>query len=133
GVNGISQTAGGGYGLVGNNPFGVNTVGVPGGAYSYSTGSTANGLSFSQTVTLGPNDSFFNVSVTLKNTTNTAMNKVVYATGVDPDPDIGFSGAYVTNNTITGSGASTAVSAYGTVSHETITLSNTSVGGATSV
>ncbi len=63
-------------------------------------GTSSNGLSVSQTYTIGANDLYFVNTIEVCNTTAATITDVAYALGFDPDNDAPNDGNYSTSNTI---------------------------------
>ncbi|MGD0828632.1 MAG: hypothetical protein ABSA09_11185 [Desulfobaccales bacterium] len=108
GVNGINL---GSAGYWDGNTFGMNTTNV-------STGSVQSSASFSfagastllliQTVHFLNNSKDISFTIEMQNLGGSTLNNIVYARGLDPDPDFIPYGNYSTNNSIAG-GVVTAV------------------------
>jgi len=79
--------------------------------------------SFSQVI-LAAADNKLTVTLNITNNTGKAVAGAMYSVGFDPDQDISVGGSYDTANTNLGTGAASAVSAWGYASGKKVTLAN---------
>lgn len=73
---------------------------------------TASGLQIDATHSVGINDQFMDVAVTLTNSTDSALSDVYYFRNVDPDNNFDTSGTFPTTNTIVSQGNDGSAQAY---------------------
>jgi hypothetical protein len=129
GVNGTYRTAGGFD--PGNNLFGTTTIdltpaaGLP---FVLTKDGTMDGLQFRQVISFDADSRSIHATLTFKNISESRIDNVVYAVGLDPDQDVTYpeSEAFDTDNLIRGQGAAAAVTAIGPGNGYGITLANTS-------
>ena len=90
-----------GYEFESGNPFSATTTDTSSGStLSALTTGSFGPLSISQTLSFGINSSTITFSVTLTNTSGSALTNVVYARGLDPDQDVYAGGSYDTTNAV---------------------------------
>lgn len=73
---------------------------------------TVSGLQIDATHSVGINDQFMDVAVTLTNSTDATMSDVYYFRNVDPDNNFDTSGTFATTNTVISQGSDGSAQAY---------------------
>lgn len=110
------------------NDLGMSVYNI--GVASTTIGFSGSPLNIVQTFSAIGATNTLSVSVSITNTTGTALNNVYWGVGFDPDQDVASGSTFNTLNSITGVGANAAVSAAGSSSGYTVTLMNNTTSGA---
>jgi hypothetical protein len=124
GVNGAFSVAGAGSSA---NPFGSTTSvsSMAGSTSVHTSGGSYGGLSISQVIRLDAHSKVLHSSVVLTNVSGATLQDVVYAIGMDPDPDYFPYGSGDTTNNLKDPGPHTSVEAIGPATAYAIQLIST--------
>lgn len=122
GVNGLFDTASGGYNAFGSS---TATLSLAGTTYVATSAGTFGGLKISQTITFDTTSNLLHTNVVLTNVSGHTLNNIAYGVGFDPDQDASPFGNYYTDNQILSQGVGASVQATGVGTGYTIKLSST--------